>query len=377
MDSFKTPKFKIGRQKKAVSDPVSKVLELGIKEDVFPGASLFVSKQDEPVIFSYVGLRRVIPYALPMEENTVFDLASLTKPLVTSLSLMKLASEGSISPESSIGDVLTEAPDFLKPVTLKHLLCHCGGLADWNPFYLECMKYEYQYGKKILRKQITMLPKLYEPGAKTLYSYIGFMFLEWIIELIAKQSLASYWSENFAKPLNLKDSFIGTENHPEQLHQDGFAATELSLLRGKVVQGEVHDDNAWFACGFSGHAGLFCTIWELYVIMSMIRGHYINKRCDFFDPDVVKKFLLRQNCMGDGRFALGWDMPSENSSSAGKYFSPNSVGHLGFTGTSVWWDLDKDIIVIFLSNRIHPSSKNNKIKEFRPILHNSVREVIN
>ena len=376
MDNFKTPNFKIGRQNKAVSNPVSKILELGIKEGVFPGASLFVSKQDEPLIFSYVGCRRLIPSVLPMEDNTVFDLASLTKPLVTSLSLIKLVSEGLIGLENRIGDILTEAPDFLKPVTLKHLLCHCGGVADWSPLYLKCMKYKCRYAKKILRNQITALPKAYEPGAKTLYSDVGFMFLEWIIELIVKKSLASFWSENFAVPLNLKNSFIGTENRPERLHQDIFAATELSPLRGKVLQGEVHDDNAWFACGYSGHAGLFCTMQELYTIMSMIREHYINKRNDFFDIDTVKKFLCRQNSMGNGRFALGWDMPGDLSS-AGEHFSSNSVGHLGFTGTSVWWDLDKDIIVIFLSNRIHPSAKNNKIKEFRPILHNTVREAVN
>ena len=377
MDNFRIPNFKIGLQDRTISKAVSEVLEFGIKEDVFPGASLFVSKQDEPVIFSYVGFRRIIPSPLPMEDNTVFDLASLTKPLVTSLSLMRLVSEGLIELDNRVGDILAETPDFLKPVTLKHLLCHCGGLIDWSPLYLECMKYEGRHAKEILRKLILSLPKAYEPGAKTLYSDIGFMFLEWIIELIAKKSLASYWSENFAAPLNLKDSFIGTENFPEQLHKDAFAATELSPTRGKVLQGEVHDDNAWFACGYSGHAGLFCTMWELYIIMSMLREHYINKRSDFFEPDVLKKFLCRQNTMGDGCFALGWDMPSGDPSSAGKHFSPNSVGHLGFTGTSIWWDMDKDILVIFLTNRIHPSSENNKIKEFRPILHNSVRETIN
>ena len=144
MDNFKTPNFKIGQQNKAVSDPVSKVLEFGIKEHVFPGASLFVSKQGEPVIFSHVGSRRIIPSVLPMEDNTVFDLASLTKPLVTSLSIMKLTSEGIISPENRVGDILIEVPDFLKPLTLKHLLCHCGGLTDWSPLYMECMKYECQ-----------------------------------------------------------------------------------------------------------------------------------------------------------------------------------------------------------------------------------------
>ena len=375
MDNFKAPHFKI-LQHKTIKKPVSKLLESGINEGVYPGASLFVSKQDEPVIFSYAGFRRIIPSILPMEDNTVFDLASLTKPLVTSLSFMKLVSENHISPENEVGDILTEVPDFLKPVTLKHLLCHCGGLADWSPLYLKCMKYECQYAKKILRKQIIASLEAYEPGTKTLYSDIGFMFLEWVIELIAKKTLASYWSENFSVPLNLKNAFIGTENRPEHLHQDLFAATELNILRGRVLQGEVHDDNAWFACGYSGHSGLFCTVLELHTIMSMLRGHYINRRSDFFDPDTVKKFFCKQRNIGDGRFAIGWDMPSGDFPSAGKYFSSNSVGHLGFTGTSLWWDLDKDIIVIFLTNRIHPSVKNDKIKEFRPILHNIIREVV-
>jgi len=137
---------------------------------------------------------------------------------------------------------------------------------------------------------------------------------------------------------------------------------------------ELHDENAYALGGYSGHAGLFGIAEEIYAIANILREHYYGKREDFFKPETVRTFFVRQSLVCNSTWALGWDTPSSDNSSAGNYFSQNSVGHLGFTGTSIWIDLDKDVVVIFLTNRIHPTRNNKKIKEMRPRLHNLIME---
>jgi CubicO group peptidase (beta-lactamase class C family) len=141
-----------------------------------------------------------------------------------------------------------------------------------------------------------------------------------------------------------------------------------------VLQGEVHDDNAWALGGCSGHAGLFGTAEEIHTILNVLREHFIGKRSDCFKAETVKEFFRRQNIVEGSDWALGWDTRALKGSSAGKYFSRDSVGHTGFTGTSIWMDLKKDVVAIFLSNRIHPKRDNDKIKQFRPVIHNAIME---
>jgi CubicO group peptidase (beta-lactamase class C family) len=136
----------------------------------------------------------------------------------------------------------------------------------------------------------------------------------------------------------------------------------------------VHDDNAFAAGGYSGHAGLFGTAEEVYRIVNMLREHYMGIRHDLLQPETVREFFSRQEFVGGCTFALGWDTPSALNSSAGRLFSSGSVGHLGFTGTSVWMDLEKDVTVVFLTNRVHPKRDNEKIKAFRPWIHDLIME---
>jgi CubicO group peptidase (beta-lactamase class C family) len=143
------------------------------------------------------------------------------------------------------------------------------------------------------------------------------------------------------------------------------------------MRGVVHDENAYAVGGYSGHAGLFGRLEEVYALVNMLREHFQGKRSDFFRPGTVRAFFRRQETCGKSTRALGWDMPSAEGSSAGRYFSEHSVGHLGFTGTSIWMDLEKDVLVILLTNRIHPTRNNEKIKAFRPRIHDAIiREII-
>jgi len=188
--------------------------------------------------------------------------------------------------------------------------------------------------------------------------------------------LDSFLKLNFYKPLSLKRTFLSTGSPPPPFRKDEIAATEHCTWRKRIIQGEVHDENAYSLGGYSGHAGLFGDAEEVFILVNMLREHYCGERDDYFKPETVREFFKRQNIVKEYTWALGWDTPSSKDSSAGQYFSANSVGHLGFAGTSIWMDLDRNIIIILLTNRIHPTRTNEKIKAFRPAIHNLIMEEI-
>jgi len=373
-------------------DSVIKLLEEGTKDGIFPGVVLLVAAQGQVVFFQEAGDRSIIPEKLSMKKDTVFDLASLTKPLATTLAMMKLVEEGVIGLDQPLSEIIRSAALGDKAaLTPRLLLCHSAGLADWKPYYLKLVDHPFEARKRLLREWIIGEPFAYPPREGSLYSDLGFMLLEWLIEEKAKESLRSYVHRNFYGPLRLRRTFFrGTSeegNSPQEqrgekgrhttvLAKEEFAATEDCPWRKKVVQGEVDDENAWVLGGYSGHAGLFGTAEEVYVITNMLREHYFGKRRDFYKPKTVKEFLTRQNIVEGGDWAIGWDTRAPEGSSAGKYFSRDSVGHTGFTGTSVWMDLEKDVEVILLTNRVHPTRDNDRIKAFRPKLHDAVMEAL-
>jgi CubicO group peptidase (beta-lactamase class C family) len=221
------------------------------------------------------------------------------------------------------------------------------------------------------------------------------MLLEWVIEERAGETLPEFVEEHFYGPLGLKRTMFapidGKKNPPRPPFTKGrkvedskggrvgakeVAATENCPWRKRVLQGEVHDDNAWTLGGYSGHAGLFSTAEDIYLIANMLRGHYLGERKDFFKPATVREFFRRQDIVKGSDWALGWDTRALEGSSAGRSFSRDSVGHTGFTGTSIWIDLQKDVIAVLLSNRVHPKRDNDKIKQFRPVFHDAVMEAL-
>jgi CubicO group peptidase (beta-lactamase class C family) len=241
---------------------------------------------------------------------------------------------------------------------------------DWKPFYESLRDRPLKERKRLLREAIIEEAFAYEPGKGSLYSDLGFMLLEWVIEEQTGESLAEFAQRNFYGPLGLKrtmfvpidekknppgPSFTKEGSGNERIELDSrlrgndkplfasnernyakkeFAATEDCPWRKRVLQGEVHDDNAWTLGGYSGHAGLFSTAEEIYVMANMLREHYLGKRKDFFKPETVREFFRRQEIVKGSDWALGWDTRALEGSSAGKYFSRDSVGHTGFTGTS-------------------------------------------
>jgi CubicO group peptidase (beta-lactamase class C family) len=150
-----------------------------------------------------------------------------------------------------------------------------------------------------------------------------------------------------------------------------IAATQRCPWRKRVLEGEVDDDNAYAMGGVAGHAGLFSNARDIHLLISRLRVCYLG--ADTFVPSALARgFFERQKTAAGGTYALGWDTPSAENSSSGRRFSTHSIGHLGFTGASIWWDLEKDCYIILLTNRVHPSRENEKIKDFRPLIHDLV-----
>ncbi len=346
-----------------------------MEQGVFPGAVLLVAVNGRVLLLGETGHLCLIPRRIPMTKQTIFDLASLTKPLTTTLALMKLVDDGKIGLDQPLSDLISETSLMdKKDLTARLLLNHCAGFADWKPYYLDLMGYKSEERKGVLREQILEDPLVYAPGEDCLYSDLGFMILEWIVEEVSGMAMHEFVENNFYQPLSLERTFLATDVPKLTFKKEMFAASEECPWRKKVIQGEVHDENAWAVGGYSGHAGLFGTAEEVYVIVNLIREHYLRKRNDYLRPGTATEFFRKQDIVEGCTWALGWDTPSRVNSSAGKYFSRNSVGHTGFTGTSVWMDLDRDVIVILLTNRIHPTRDNEKIKTFRPKLHDLIME---
>ena len=400
---------------KQVDGDINNIIGLlgkGLIEGVYPGAVALVALQGKNAFFEQVGHRSLVPERVPMAKDTLFDLASLTKVMATTPAVMKLVDEGKIALDDPLSKLIPSANlGDKKELALRLLLSHSAGLMDWRPFYEKLRDHPLKDRKTLLREWIIEEPFAYEPGKGNIYSDLGFMLLEWVIEERAGEKLPEFVQRNFYGPLGLKRTFfvpVGEEKNPprppfmkrESENQQGgeertldsrlrgndvpginypreeFAATEDCPWRKRVLQGEVHDDNAWTLGGYSGHAGLFSTAEEIYLIANVLREHYFGKRDDFFKPETVREFFRRQDIVKGSDWALGWDTRALEGSSAGKYFSRESVGHTGYTGTSIWMDLEKDVIAILLTNRVHPTRNNDMIKPFRPVFHDSVMEAL-
>ena len=365
---------------------IAAVLQRGVHDAVFPGAVALVAQQGRIVFIEHVGYSSLVPERAPMKRETIFDLASLTKVMATIPAIMKLLDEGRIALDDPLSKLILSADlGEKRDLTLRLLLTHSAGLIDWKPFFEKLCEHPMKERKRLLRESIIQEPFAYEPAKGSIYSDLGFMLLEWVIEEKAKGLLPEFVQKHFYNPLGLKRTFFrGTseEGNPPQhsftkggkVSSEDFAATEDCPWRKRVLQGEVHDDNAWTLGGYSGHAGLFSTAEEIFVFANMLRDHYSGKRDDFFKTRTVREFFRRQYIVKGSDWALGWDTRAWEGSSAGKYFSRDSVGHTGFTGTSIWMDLEKDVIAILLSNRVHPKRDTDKIKQFRPVFHDAVME---
>ncbi|MCH8054929.1 MAG: beta-lactamase family protein [Deltaproteobacteria bacterium] len=369
--------------------PVEEAFQEAIAQGFFPGAVVLVGKGDEVVFERAFGFRTLIAGKSPMQLETIFDLASLTKPLATTTAVMLLVREKKIRLEDRVTRFFSNFGVFGKiHVTFRHLLAHCSGLPAWRPYYEEIVREEKggrvnfvasRAAKSYVFEQIHRERQVSPPGAKSSYSDLGFMLLGEVIEEISGRTLDRYCQDKVFKPMGLRStSFVDlTQLRMRRLQpvQEMIAPTENCPWRKRILCGEVHDDNAYAMGGVAGHAGLFSCARDIHLILARLR-HCLRGEDPFLPAPLLQEFLTRDHTVEGSTYALGWDTPSSENSSSGSFFSPHSVGHLGFTGTSVWWDLDKDCHIVLLTNRIHPSRSNDKIKEFRPYIHDLIMKAI-
>jgi CubicO group peptidase (beta-lactamase class C family) len=368
---------------------VEECFERAIAEGVFPGAVLLVGKQDAIVYERAFGHRSLVPQQTPMLADTIFDLASLTKPLATSVAFMLLVREKKLRLDDQVTRVIPMYGVFGKSLTtFRHLLNHSAGLPAWRPYFEKIVKNQQtgqvnfvasRAAKNYVYEQIHRERPEAVPGTRTLYSDLGFIILGEAIEILTGNTLDRFCQEKIFKPLSLRSTgFVDlTQIRIRRLQPLGemIAPTEDCPWRKKILCGEVHDDNAYAMGGVAGHAGLFSSARDVHALIVRLSQCLLGKE-NFVPQILLREFLSRDGASRDGNYALGWDTPSAGKSASGTLFSPRSVGHLGFTGCSIWWDLEKKCHVVLLTNRVHPSRKNEKIKEFRPLVHDLIMKAL-
>jgi len=369
---------------------VDVVLEEAVRDGTFPGAVVLVRQDGEVVYRKAHGYRSLEPERTPLSEDTVFDLASLTKPLATTVALMRFVAEKKIRLDDRISRFF---PNFgtcgKMATTIRQLLSHSSGLPAWRPYYEELRAQKQkvsrlatlgsQSARDFIYAQIQREKAEYEPGTRTLYSDLGFMLLGALIEDMSGTSLDQYCWNKIYRPLGLQAiGFVNIETLRQKKYETAtemIAPTERCPWRERILCGEVHDDNAYAMGGVAGHAGLFAPIDEVDRLVSTLVECHAGTH-PFLPADIVHDFWTVNTAVPDSPWACGWDTPSPQGSSAGEFFSSRSIGHLGFTGTSVWIDLERNVHIIMLSNRVHPRRDNEKITAFRPILHNAVMKTV-
>ncbi len=348
------------------------IMKQAVAENIFPGGVLLVSRKGAPVFFNAYGLADIYTKR-PVKKETVFDLASLTKPCATTLAIMRLVEMQELSLSLPLGVLLHDFKGSEKEaITVKQLLSHTSGFPDYKPYYETLHTLPFEKRKKVQREMLAGESLENSPGTKTVYSDLGFMILCWIVETITHLRLEHFVQKEIYRPYGLKNLFFPGLNSVGSNGME-FAATEDCPWRKTVLNGVVHDDNAFVMEGVDGHAGLFGTADGLNTLLSHLLSEYHGTSGNFlFRKDTLHTFFKPQK----GGRTLGFDIPSMENSSSGHYFSEKTVGHLGFTGTSFWMDLEKSVIIILLTNRVHPSRKNEKIRVFRPTIHDAIMKNI-
>lgn len=346
------------------------LLEGGVAEGVFTAAAAAVGLNDELKWQGAAGRLAADAKSPAATLDTVFDLASLTKPLATGLALLRLVHQGRLALEQRLGEVFPEGwlPPEKRDLGLVSLLAHRAGLPAWRPFYQEILAAPAETRATLLERLAAGEPLEHPPETATLYSDLGFMLLKAVVEKAAGRNLDGFCREALYEPVGLKTLGFNPKGRPggEQLN---FAATEPGLIPGRRGVGEVHDENAWAAGGVAGHAGLFGSVREVFALCAALFLAYQGEAVGPFEPRWLRKFL---KVPPGAQRALGFDVPVPltRDCSAGRFFSPSSVGHLGFTGTSFWIDLELGQLVVLLTNRVHLGRNCvEKIKAFRPRFH--------
>jgi beta-N-acetylhexosaminidase len=371
----------------ALLQPANKVIEDAVRDKAFPGATLAVGYRGKVAIHGFGNLS-YDANAPAVDVRTMYDIASLTKVVVTTTLVAKLA-EGDFpvsldldakverylpewragqQSEKGLMNLLGQSPEAVEwrnRVTVRHLLTHTSGLPPFKEYWRTSKSKEDTLAK------IFAEPLDYEPGTKEVYSDLGIILMAEIVERLTGRTLDDLAKTYVFSPLGMKDTMF----RPPKTLWTWIAPTEFDgNLRKRLVQGEVHDENAFAMGGVAGHAGVFSTAPDLAAFCQMLLngGVYAHQR--ILKRATIAQFTTAQK-LANGTRTLGWAVPTDGSTS-GHFFSAHSFGHTGFTGTSIWIDPDRQLFVVLLTNRVHPTRENQKIAQVRPALHDAVMQAL-
>jgi CubicO group peptidase (beta-lactamase class C family) len=355
----------------AVTNPrfesVYDVLRQAIAEQAFPGCAFGVFSRGQVVLLDALGRFTYEEDAPQVEPGTVFDLASVSKVVATTAMAMLLFQRGQLDVDAPLGSILPEfvsarTPDALeRTVTLRHLLAHNAGLAGYVEFFRTTTN------EQQLLQACYSLCLQTAPGSRYEYSDPGFILLGKALERIAGRNLQSFFAQEIAAPLGLTTA----RYCPPLEERSKIPPTEVDAgFRHRKIQGEVQDENASLLGGVCGHAGLFANAADLLRFSAeVLEAARAGGQPKIFAPETLQFFAKKQAPVGSSR-ALGWDTPSLNSSS-GQYYSVLSLGHLGYSGCSLWIDLEAQVAMALLTNRTWPDRASQKIKKLRPLFHDA------
>jgi CubicO group peptidase (beta-lactamase class C family) len=359
------------------------IVGVGIAQGAAPGVALAVGRYGRLVHLRGYGRIDVPPGAPAVTDSTMFDMASLTKVVATTTAAMILEDEGKLDLNAPIHTYLPEIDDTAKSrITVRMILTHSGGFEAFAPLWREFR------GRAEYLRQINARPLAYAPGDSTVYSDWDFVLAGLIIERITGMSLDQFLATRVWQPLGMRDTGFNPlatgALPPDSACTAAFradhpllpriAATEIDTAYRHIhVHGIVHDENACALGGVAGHAGLFSSARDVAIFCEMLLngGQYGGVR--LIQPTTVARWTARQSPTSSR--ALGWDTPSDRSS-AGRYFSPRSFGHTGFTGTSIWVDPERGVFVILLTNRVNPTRANLRHEALRRDIADAVQASI-
>jgi serine-type D-Ala-D-Ala carboxypeptidase len=376
------------------------ILQDAITANAFPAASIAVTQNGNLVALKSFGNfvfeqdTTRAPSSADIEKSsqcevqpsTIFDLASLTKPLATTTMAAILYERGQLELDAPI---IGTVPEFRAPsdpqrseVTFRMLLAHSSGLPPYERLFLKA-----QSGDDLLHAALST-PLTANPATRAEYSDIGFIILALALERLAQEPLDIFSQSEIFGPLSMSNTTFNppidirakippaaderAEPHSDIPDSPGRSTHKpRSTFRNRIIQGEVQDENAWVLGGVAGHAGLFSSAEDLAQFAhAMLQGGTPILR-----PETVTLFTRRDSTAPGSSRALGWDTPSHPSQS-GKYLGPNSYGHLGYTGTSLWIDPDRQLSITLLTNRTWPDCSNHAIKQVRPKFHDAIIEAL-
>ncbi|MDR3773219.1 MAG: serine hydrolase [Terracidiphilus sp.] len=352
------------------------VLGDAIAARAFPGCAFGVVARGGVVLEDALGRFTYEEDAPAVTPQTVYDVASLTKVAATTAAAMLLHQRGLLDVDMPLGELLPgfvvgRAPgEFARHVKLRHLLAHNSGLPGYAEFFRTSTT------PAALYRACLELPLEAEPGARAEYSDPGFILLGKALEVLTREYLASWVRREVFAPLGMSS----TGYCPAPSTRAAIPPTEEDrTLRMRRIQGEVQDEHAWLLKGAGGHSGLFSNVPDLLsfaqeVLAAATATGSQGGAARLFEKATIDLFAEHQGPAGSSR-ALGWDTPSQESSS-GRFFSPRSIGHLGFSGCSLWIDLEAGVAVVLLTNRTWPDRSCQLIREIRPAFHNSIRQSI-